>query len=122
MNLKVICQICGKTRILDTVALTGDEPRWESYELQDVIQWIDKSRPTEEALDAFKDYEIWICDICHDSAITNQYPYRDEVAGICIETEYDFEKLGEKVINTLFGRVLVIKGRERRKREDGEIR
>ena len=112
MNLRVICQICGKTKVEDTVEPIGHEPRWESYELQDVIEWIDKSQPIEEALSAFKDYEIWVCDTCHSLVITDQYLSYDEVGMECIETEYDYKKLGEEVVNTLFGRGLLPKEKE----------
>ena len=55
MLLKVICQICGRTKVLDT-----ERPcLWEIYKLKEL-------GITDEP---FSDYEIWICPKCLEKAV-----------------------------------------------------
>jgi len=60
MLLKIVCQICGRTEVLDTEKPYGSSLHWESYKLEEF--GIPEEHP-------FHDYEIWICPECLEEAV-----------------------------------------------------
>ena len=92
MLLKVICQICGKTAIIDTEKPVGNWPRWESYKLEDLISNIG---------DAWGDYEIWICDECHKKVSEFLGLAYDEIGGRYEDWDIDYKKLEDMLKSSL---------------------
>jgi len=91
LKLKVICQVCGKATKIDTSKPIGPKPRWESYRLEDFGL----------GEHAFSNYEIWICDQCHEKTIDSATIDYDETGEPYDNVEYDWEKLTEMVMATL---------------------
>ena len=59
MLLRVVCQVCGKTEIIDLDKPILPFPRWDYYKLSELVD--DRS-----LIDGFEDYRIWICPECHE--------------------------------------------------------
>ena len=91
MNLKIVCQICGNAKVLDTEEPIGSEPRWESYTLGNY--------GIEHPYD---NYEIWICPDCMEFVITRCGIGYDETGEEYPDYEYDGEKL-ERLIKGSLG-------------------
>ena len=85
MFLRVVCQVCGKTEIIDVDMHIPSFPRWDCYKLSELVD--DRS-----LIDGYEDYRIWICPECHEKAI-EYYEDRD--------WRVNWEKLSEMVENSL---------------------
>ena len=96
MLLRVVCQICGRTGIVDTENLVDAYPRWEHYLLQDLID-------DDVFLGVFKDFEIWICPECHKKIAEFSGLRRDETGEYYEDWVINWEKLGEMVRKSLEG-------------------
>ena len=86
MRLRVICQICGATKVIDTKKPIGPAPRWENHKLEDFgIQGV------------WSDYEVWICPDCIKGYIIGWVANGEGGA----EPEIDWEGLGEAIEKSL---------------------
>ena len=85
MLLRVVCQVCGKTEIIDLDKPIPPFPRWDYYKLSELVD--DRS-----LIDGYEDYRIWICPECHKKAI-KYYEDRD--------WRVNWEKLSGMVENSL---------------------
>jgi len=83
--LRVVCQVCGKTEIIDVDMHILSFPRWDYYKLKDIVS--DRT-----LIEGFENYYVWICPECHRNAI--KY-YEDR------GWEVNWEKLSETVENSL---------------------
>lgn len=91
--LRVVCQLCGKTETLDTNKPQGSEPHGEHYHLIDF--GIPDNNP-------YANYEIWICEQCHEEVIDHWDCEKDPDSGVYHQVpEYDFEQLTERVLKSL---------------------
>jgi len=93
MLLKVVCQVCGKTGVIDPGKPVGRFPRWERYRIKDLVD--------ADILGAFENYEIWICDECHEKASTFCGLSMDETGEYYEDWEIDWEKFSEMVRKSL---------------------
>lgn len=90
MKLNVICQICGRTKTIDTdKQVKQDHPGWDNYclgdfEIDGVPPWYDT-------------HEIWICDKCHKEALDHYETEKDETGEEYEIPDYDGEKLSEMI-------------------------
>jgi len=96
MLLKIVCQICGRTEVLDTEKPYGSSLHWESYKLEEF--GIPEEHP-------FHDYEIWICPECLEEAVERwniEYDIDDLgcLAEVC-SPEINYEKLRIMVLKSL---------------------
>ena len=94
MKLRVICQICGATTVIDTEKPVGQFPRWDSYTLEEFdFDNLD--------IGVFRDYEIWICPECHKKVSEYQGLGRDETGEYYEDWEINWEKFSETVERSL---------------------
>ncbi len=56
MRLRVICQICGNTAVLNTEKPSGPDPKWTAFPVSAYLSGVEA--------DIWKDYDIWICPEC----------------------------------------------------------
>lgn len=91
MKIKIICQICGTPKTIDTeLPMREDHPGWETHKLEQFgIEGI------------FDNYEIWLCGKCRDRAFLYEYSSYNEDGSRYYETEYDWDKLSEIVCESL---------------------
>ena len=82
MFLRVVCQVCGKTEIVDVDKPIPPFPRWECYKISELVS--DK-----RLIDGYEDYRIWICPECHGRITT--------FFGLVIEKKGEY--YGDWVIN-----------------------
>lgn len=75
MKIRVICQICGATTVLDTERAIGPEPRWEYNDLGQF-----------EVKFPFDNYQVWSCPDCRKKVIEGWEPTYDPETG---EKYYD---------------------------------
>ena len=87
MLLKVVCQLCGKTKTVNTDESIENFPRWQSYKLKDLYG---DAGP-------YANYEVWICENCHRLVSTFRGMSRDERGEYYEDWDIDYEKLAELV-------------------------
>lgn len=93
--LKVICQICGKTDVIDVNRPMGHHPRWEEYPL--AVFGLSEGN-------IYADYNVWVCPDCHEKAIDHWDCGVDEETGGKYEVpEFDWDRLSEMVKKSLKG-------------------
>jgi len=93
MKIRVICQICGRNRTLDTEVPIGPEPRWDNYRLGHIFN------PDE--IYPYENYEVWVCANCHRDFIIGYYANYDEVRNEDLGAEYDSDGLIDKIKESL---------------------
>ena len=98
MLLRVVCQICGQTEIINTEKPVGAFPRWEVYKLGNLID-------DDALLSAFRDYDVWICPECLEKASECYGLTMDETGEYYEDWVINWEKLGEMVRKSLEGKL-----------------
>jgi len=98
MLLRVVCQVCGKTEIIDLDKSIPPSPRWDYYKLGELVD--DRS-----LIDGFEDYRIWICPECHEKATMNIFRlFKDKTTGEYYgDWEINWKKLSKMVEKSLRG-------------------
>ena len=92
MKIKIVCQLCGKQREMDTEELLGSEPRWNDYPLEQFDITKEES--------PFWDYHIWICGKCHEPYIVNVFTGYDEDGSTYSDIEWDWDALTSMVLDS----------------------
>lgn len=93
MKIKIVCQLCDKTAVIETDERTKhnlDGHSWKNYYLGD----FGVEHP-------YEDYEIWICGACHENLPAEEWreliSNTKEVGG----WEYAFEAMKKAILTSL---------------------
>ena len=96
MRLRVICQICGRRKVIRTEKPIGPEPRWTQFRLGDIIP-----EDYQELRKLYAEDRVWVCPECMSKAIEEWEEDWDEFYGMGYFPIYDWDKLKEMILESL---------------------
>jgi len=99
----VICQICGRSEILDTDKPLPPEPRWTTFRLGEVIPRSIKASSTSaiSLAELYENYEIWLCPSCMAESIEGWEADWDPLTGELAWDPLYKEDLEDRILDSL---------------------
>ena len=96
MKFRVVCQLCGKTGVIDTEKSAAENDYWECVDLYEILDWLSLSS---KKVEMWRNLELWVCEECYCNLVEVEPDY-DETGEI-VYVPRNPEKLFVKLLESL---------------------